>query len=255
MKKETDRPILIADYGRSGQGWLSFMLCYILNATYIEPYDFLKGVKYSTNDEILKYTRGRLKGRDKTQYSLVIKTHNYPAPNFNLTDKVIYLTRDPRDVAISWYFMDIANMQGTKNEGPQLIISRGLKDFLRNHILRIRIFSFLRTAIRWRKHVLEWQTIPCFHVKYEDISNNTEKVLSDLLDYLSEPVDTKIVREAIEKFSFERVAKRKKGQENPLNPEFRKGIVGDYKNHMTKLHKLIFRIILRKVASGFGYEL
>ena len=42
--------LLIADYGRSGQGWLSFMLCYILNATYIEPYDFLKGTESSSSD-------------------------------------------------------------------------------------------------------------------------------------------------------------------------------------------------------------
>jgi hypothetical protein len=121
--------------------------------------------------------------------------------------------------------MDIVNMKGEKNEGPKLIKSRGLKDFFRNHILRIKIFSFLRTAIQWRKHVLGWQTISCFHVRYEDISNNTEKVLSDLLAYLSEPVDAKIVRGAIEIFSFANVAKRKKGEENVLNPEFRKGIV------------------------------
>lgn len=255
MKKETNIPILVADFGRSGQGWLSYMLCYILNATYIEPYDLLKGIKYSKSEDVLKYTQGNLEGRERTKYSLVVKTHDYPAPNFNLTDKVIYLTRDPRDVAVSRYFMDIVNMCGTRNEGPQLIVSKGIKDFLRNRILKVKTFSFLLTAIRWRKHVLAWQRIPAYHIRYEDISNNTEKTLSNLLGYLSTPMDSEIVKETIEKFSFEKVAKRAKGQENPLNPEFRKGIVGDYKNHMTKYHKLIFRTVCGKVASRFGYEL
>jgi len=255
MKNETTVPILVADYGRSGQGWLSYMLCYILNATFIEPYDMLKGVKYSTSNVILEYTQGRLVGRKHTRYSLVVKTHNLPAVNFNLTNKVIYLTRDPRDVAVSRYFMDITNMKGTINEGPQLIVQRGLKAFLKNHVLRIKIFSFLLTAVKWRKHVLGWQSIPCFHVKYEDISQSTEKVLSDLLNYLVEPADPKIIKEAVEIFSFENVAKRKRGQENILNPEFRKGIVGDHKNHMRWFHKLVFKIVCGKVANNYGYEL
>ena len=35
--------VLISDFGRSGQGWLSYMLCYILNAQFVEPYNFLNG--------------------------------------------------------------------------------------------------------------------------------------------------------------------------------------------------------------------
>lgn len=246
--------LLIADYGRSGQGWLSFMLCYILNATYVEPYDFQKGVKYSTSDVILKYTRGRLEGREKSKYVLVIKTHGYPALNFNLTEKVVYLTRDPRDVAVSWHFMNIANTKGSNNEGPQRFGPKGIKCFIRS-ILKVRLFSFLLTAVRWRRHVEAWQRIDCYHVRYEDILINTEKTLCGLLEYLFVPVDIKIVREAVELFSFENVARRKKGEERPLNPEFRKGVAGDYKNHMTKLHKALFRIICGKAASKFGYQL
>jgi hypothetical protein len=253
MENESDL-LLIADYGRSGQGWLSYMLCYILNATYVEPYDFQKGVKYSTSDVVLRYTRGRLEGREKTKYALVIKTHGYPALNFNLTEKVVYLTRDPRDVAVSWHFMNIANTQGGKNEGPQRFRVKGIKCFARS-LLRVKLFSFLLTATMWRKHVAAWQRVNCYHVRYEDVSDNPEKVLCDLLDYLAVPIDLNNVREAVKKFSFENVAKRKQGDERLLNPEFRKGIVGDYKNHMSKFHISLFGMICGKAASKFGYRL
>ena len=74
-----DKVILMADYGRSGQGWLSYMLCYILNAKYIEPYDFLKGMLYTTDERVRGLTSGNLPGRPKGRSSMIIKTHNWPA--------------------------------------------------------------------------------------------------------------------------------------------------------------------------------
>src|SRR3989344_1123363 len=100
MQNKDKKLLLITDYGRSGQGWLSYMLCYILNAKYIETYDFLRGTLYAPK-ETRDLTQGELPGRQETQYSMVIKTHEYPAEVFNLTDKVIFLSRDPRDIAIS----------------------------------------------------------------------------------------------------------------------------------------------------------
>src|SRR3989344_1927089 len=99
--------VLISDFGRSGQGWLSYMLCYILNAQYVEPYNFLNGKIYSSSEDVIRLTSGNLPGREKTPYNLVVKTHNYPSSEFNLTDKVIFLIRDPRDVAVSMHNLNI----------------------------------------------------------------------------------------------------------------------------------------------------
>src|SRR3989344_6645836 len=99
-----EKVILMADYGRSGQGWLSYMLCFILNAKYVEPYDFLKGMLYTTDERVRSLTSGNLPNRPKSPYLMIIKTHNWPAKNINLTDKIIFLTRDPRDIAVSAYY-------------------------------------------------------------------------------------------------------------------------------------------------------
>jgi hypothetical protein len=61
MTEKGEKVILIADYGRSGQGWLSFMLSYILNAKYIEPYDLLKGRWYSSSNQyVINLSQGNL---------------------------------------------------------------------------------------------------------------------------------------------------------------------------------------------------
>ena len=135
-----NKKILIADYGRSGQGWLSYMLCYYLNARFIEPYDLLRGRLYSSSDMILKTTEGDLPLREKTAYDLVIKTHEYPAADFKLTNKVIILTRDPKDVAVS-AFNRYKNL--SKKENP-----RSLKEAISMLIYSFRFTSYMMTAYK-----------------------------------------------------------------------------------------------------------
>jgi len=225
MKNETNMTILIADYGRSGQGWLSYMLCYILNATFIEPYCLLSGMKYSASKHVLLLSQGRLPDRKITDYSLIVKTHSNPAINFNLTDKVLYLTRDPRDVAVSAYYRQ--RLLFKENRGPQRFVIKSLKGKIKHFLLSFRTINYAYTAIKWKKHVLSWEHIPSYKVRYEDLSENIEMALSGILDYLGTKIEKKIIYEAIENFSFRMITDRDRGNVDNNNPEFRKGIVGD----------------------------
>jgi len=247
------RIILIADYGRSGQGWLSYMLCYILNATFIEPYNALAGIKYTSNPHILALTQGRLANRNLTEYLFIIKTHEIPAINFNLTDKIIYLTRDPRDIAVSAFFRN--KIIYKKNKGPQQLRMTSLKDLTKQILLQIKIISFSLTAVKWKKYVLAWENVSKYNVRYEDLSINTFESLKSILDYLKVEINDNLISEAIENFSFKKLTNRKKGEEDVENPEFRKGVIGDYKNHFTKYHLKLFKWICGDVSKGFGYHI
>lgn len=264
MKKETDIPILIADYGRSGQGWLSYMLCYILNARYIEPYCLLRGIIYSGSKDIIKLTQGNLKDRKPTKYSMVVKTHNYPDPFFSLTDKVILLARDPRDVAVSAHARyNVMNNTGTDVEAgaqKEILIKKTfkIKNKLRHQIQRWlmtnKSYSYFVTAYLWKKYYEVWENIDiCFKVTYEDLSLHPKKTLKNIMEYLEIEVQDEFIEEAIEKFSFENIAKRRKGIEEKDNVAFRKGIVGDYKNKFNRYNLIIFNKICRKVAEKWGY--
>jgi len=249
MVNKEEKVILIADYGRSGQGWLSYMLCYILNAQYIETYDFLRGTLYAPKG-VRDLTNGKLPNREKTQYSMVIKTHEYPAKDFNLTDKVIFFSRDPKDIAVSAYKRSKLREEDEKN------IS--LKDRLYYMIHHFKFTSFIMTAHKWKKHYLMWherKDIRFYQTSYEKLSFNTEKTLKGILNYLGVEVSETLIKEAIQKFSFEKMSGREKGQEDSKNSLFRKGIVGDYKNNFSKLELKIFAFVCGKEAKEAGYNL
>lgn len=247
------RVLLIADYGRSGQGWLSYMLCYILNATFIEPYNALVGIKYSSNGKVLELTQGRLANRRSSEYILIVKTHAFPAVNFNLTDKVIYMTRDPRDVAVSEYCRNMVMYR--QNKGPQQLRINNLKTLTAHRLRRLKVVSYCATAVRWKQHVRAWKGIPAHVVRYEDLSMNTAETLKGILKYLDTQAGDDLIAEAVREFSFEALTDRKKGEEDAENPEFRKGVVGDYSNHFNRLHLRIFRWICGDAGKSFGYSL
>lgn len=253
MAPTEEKNILIADYGRSGQGWLSYMLCYILNAKYVETYYFLQGKLYGS-DDVRKFTSGNLPGREKTQYSMIIKTHEYPTKDFDLTDKIIFLSRDPRDIAVSAH----ERCKLMEKEGKK----KSLKDWFYYTMHHFRPASFIMTALKWKKHYLAWhlrKDIPFFQTSYEKLSFDAESALKEILDYLDIKTSEAIIKEAIELFSFEKMTGKKRGLEGnqesffSKNAVFRTGTVGDYKNNFSKLELKIFKSICGKEMAEAGY--
>ena len=67
-------------------------------------------------------------------------------------------------------------------------------------------------------------------------------------------VDEKYINEAVEHFRFKNITGREKGQQDASNMEFRKGIIGDYKNHFSPIDKFFFYAICGKAAKKAGYD-
>ena len=270
MQKDNDKIILVADYGRSGQGWLSYMLCYILNAKYIETYCLLRGLVFTDDEYVRNLTQGNIPGREKTKYSLIVKTHNHPDPFFSLTDKVILLVRDPRDVAVSAYFRN----RTIAKFGTDLNLEHQNKTVLRVkprplNSIKISLYYRLKewlwaekwtclflTAIKWRNFYASWEHVDlCYKVHYEDLLMDPKKTLSGILKYLDVEAEDGIIDEAVDKFAFEKLSGRKRGEEQRENFSFRKGISGDYKNNFNFLELLIFNKVCRDIAKKWGYAL
>lgn len=249
MKKYFDDLLLISDYGRSGQGWLSYMLCYILNARYIEPYALLKGIPYSNNTTVLKYSSGSLPNRKPTKYSMVIKTHEYPDNCFNIYNKVVFLTRDPRDVAVS-AFNRYSQMYRLDKK------SLTLKSRIHLFLHHFKILSIIFTAIKWKKHYQLWMMRKTHHVKYEDLLSDPTTVINSILEYIDiKNIDPVIIRDSINIFNFQSLTGRKPGDLDNTNLEFRSGTKGNYKKVFNIYEKYLFSVICGSTAKKAGYNL
>jgi ubiquinone/menaquinone biosynthesis C-methylase UbiE len=260
---EVAKPVIIAGYARSGQGWLGYMLSYILNAKFIEPYCLLRGIVYSANPYIMGLTQGNLEGREKTKYSMIVKTHNLPDNYFSLTDKIIILARDPRDVAISALDRNIIREKSGTDltvEDQTAVISRQYSkskmERFKNWLWSKKIICYLATAIKWKKYYEGWEGVDISHkVTYEDISLYPKQTILKILRYLEVDVPESLVEDAIHKFSFEQLSGRKKGDEERSNTSFRKGVIGDHKNKISSMEKKLFKIISGKKIGKWGYSL
>ena len=224
------------------------MLCYILNARFIEPYDFLNGKIYSASQDVISLTSGNLPGRERTNYDLVVKTHNYPSAELNLTDKVIFLMRDPRDVAVSMHNLHLIQEKKVSWTHPRAKFILLLQKYL-------PIFDYVQTISAWENHYKVWNKTSSHVVRYENLLNKPEQTLKEILLYLNIQADDKILQEAITLFSFEKITGRKRGEEDVKNPEFRKGISGDYKNKFSKLELKLINKKYKNVINEAGYEL
>jgi len=243
----TSKVVLVADYGRSGQGWLSYMLCYILNAAFVEPYDFLAGRSYTNSGHVLGLTQGNLPGRERTNYSMIIKTHYATPARLTLTDKVIVLIRDPRDVAVSAYF----RFRKMRGEGGTRPLRSKLFGFLKAN----RFTNLLTTYFRWVRFYRAWWPTDHYLVRYEDLLIDPQGILRGILAYLDVHPDERQVEDAVREFSFATITGRQRGQEDNNNPEFRKGIAGDFANRFSKLELRLFGLYAGIDGADFGYDL
>lgn len=234
MKKK----VLLAGYPKSGNTWLGYMLSYLLNAEYIEPYNYSSGILYSKDHRVLSLTCGDLQGREKTMYKSVIKTHGVPPTEavfkgfLPLTDKVILIIRDPRDVAVSYYYYQ------------QLF-----KENRRTGLGSTKHASFLNTLRKWRKHTDVWLSAEPFVVKYEDLLANGVTTLKNIMRYLDLESAEDLIKDTLMKFSFDDL----KRANNHTSKFFRKGISGDYRRHFSKIDHLFFKLLCSDLANKLGY--
>ncbi|PKP23163.1 MAG: sulfotransferase [Bacteroidetes bacterium HGW-Bacteroidetes-21] len=276
---KTDKNIIwLASYPKSGNTWFRTILAYLykkdsfdINQLDISPiYSSRTFIENETGVDSTDLTPEesdelRISIFDKVygEYPSFFKIHDAminlpdgrPLIPVHQTHCALYFVRNPLDVAVSFANHSSKTIEKTiENMGrDQFSLAASTKKY--NNQFRQKLLS-------WSGHVESWtrQTLfPVRVLRYEDMLAQPEKIFLDtIINYLKLPFSETEVIEAVNACSFENLKKleMEKGfKEKPpgCSAFFRKGVSGDFVNHLSDSQIMDVKQAHAKIMKEYNY--
>src|SRR5262249_10367637 len=155
--------------------------------------------------------------------------------------KFIQIVRDGRDCAVSGWFHNLRNPDWT-------------------HLNRGSLTAYVSACSEsWVRDLAMGQEFADAHpdrirrIRYEDLARDTEGILAGLFEFLGVEVDPSVLAHCRTEASFgKRTGGRNPGEENRQS-FFRKGMAGDWRNHLSDEQNALFRERAGTWLDRFGY--
>jgi Sulfotransferase domain len=243
LEKTHADDIFLVTYPKSGTTWMRFLIGNYLTGNqcnYSNLYSIMPGLHVS-DQESSNWCKFQPR---------FIQSHFPFTPDYR---KVVYVVRDGRDVAVSFYFHLIKHWH--------LDIETPFSEFL----VQFNGGSFAHKT-PWADHVLNWldnSPSDFLLVRYEDLQDNAAVELTKVLEFAGLSVDSDAVQSALEFSSFERLQQYEKYQFHLSNSPLalsdssiqfmRKGQVGDWRNYFTEELLEQFMQVHGKALERLGY--
>ena len=263
-KLEVPKIIWLSSYPKSGNTWLRYLIAnYFFNKEKKINHSIIRSISKFPKDSIIEKltTKNELKEApyniskywsraqeivQKESFDpLFLKNHNSILKinennftNQNFSKAVIYIVRDPRDVAVSYSIFRGENLDKTVkimcSENTPCTVNKTANGFYNIEVLG-----------SWKQNYLSWKNslpnIPKIIIRYEDLIFNCGYTFNRLISFLSDILNFKIdidqINFSIENSDFNTLSK----MENEFGfPEakngkfFRSGKIGDWKNYLSK---------------------
>ncbi len=194
-------------------------------------------------DELIPYFDTLKKGK-----GYLFKSHSHPpnvCPDYM---RLVTVIRDPRDVFVS--------MTNYVSNIPKELGGWGIE--YANKSKKQQLLELIENSDFMYDLFYSWSTYDnCLLLKYEELKSDIEKCTKIMVDYCGINVDQSVITKSIELNDFSKLTGRKSGIENKSS-FYRKGIVGDWKNHFNDelLNKLYTNKDNRweKLIFALGYD-
>ncbi|KAI9156338.1 hypothetical protein LWI28_004518 [Acer negundo] len=169
--------------------------------------------------------------------------------------KIVYITRNPKDTLVSfWHFA--AKLSAGSNRGPYPF-EKAYNEFCKggyplgphsDHVLEY-----------WYEKSKRPENI--LFLKYEELKKDPKEQVKKLASFIGRPLKEIEVEEVLWKSSLDRLKDLEVNKHGavltsniPNNSFFRKGVVGDWKNHFTEEMKKNLDEITRTKLEGSGFD-
>ncbi len=238
------KTIYIAGLPKSGTTWLQKIMGMVSGYNVRSPFEPSRATYF------YDITPLSFKLLPSYAYSIVKNHTCYTPYNFitlkKYVGKFIVLSRDLRDVAISWYF----HIHKEKKHRHHTLYNNLGKDAALMHSIRMVYLHYTDWILNWHKIALENPTIVLM-VTYEQLNRDLLPTVKKILNFY----------QIVEKDSFYSAIKKTQlmkevNLEHSLKKSEtkRKGIIGDWKNHFTNNHKQFFKETTGDLLITLGYE-
>ncbi|KAL4235901.1 sulfotransferase 1 [Mactra antiquata] len=249
-----DDDVVIVAYPKAGTHWVWEMTNMLLRQTT----DYHQSMKEA---QMIELTETSV--IDKLDSPRVLNTHlpfdKLPTDMIKRRCKLIYITRNPKDMAVSRYCHNSKGVVGYKGT-----FSDYLPLYMKGQVAFGSWFDFTND---WTKVIEDKSDYPIHTLVYEQLKRNTTEEVSKLASFLGLKKDPSFIQDVCDKCSFTQLKdsymKAKqihlfKDNHNPQAYAFRKGQIGDWKNWFTVAQNEMFDAeILKKMpslADSFIYE-
>lgn len=184
----------VVSYPRSGNTWTRFLIANLVHPD--------KKVSFTNIEKLIPDTSSQSnRALKRTPRPRIIKTHEYFDPRY---PKTIYIVRDPRDVALSYYDFQRKYRQ-IEDEHP---LDRYVDDFVRGRLVSAGWGTWAENVASW--YYTRGQRKEFLLLRYEDMIKNTASELLRIAEFLGIAPNPQRLQHAMEQSSADRMRELEK---------------------------------------------